>query len=191
MKRNLVLILLALVASAGTARATPTAVGAGIFLGVSNPLLQDVSISSFSPSDAIGEGGTMYGLRVPVTAIPVFTFEPYYAKASYGDRTETFNGLSYTRAGYDLKSYGINALLGRPSGTGVHFFPYVGLSKTKLERPGEEIKKGGYNFGLGLGIGAAPKVSIQIRTEFAMVKTGDTSRKFGSANVGLNYNLLP
>jgi hypothetical protein len=35
------------------------------------------------------------------------------------------------------------------------------------------------------------KVSVQIRGEFTMVKTGDTSRKFTGATVGLNYSLLP
>jgi len=38
-----------------------------------------------------------FGLRVPVHAIPMFTFEPYYAKSKYKDRDETIGGITYTR----------------------------------------------------------------------------------------------
>jgi hypothetical protein len=191
MKRLLTFALLGVCIAGGAANATETGVGVGVFGGLSVPVLQDVSASSFSPSDAFGDTGSQFGLRVPVVVIPVFTFEPYYAKSSYKDRTETFSGVSYTRDGFDGTAFGLNAILGRVSGGTVHFFPYVGLSSSKLTRTGEEIKKSGYNFGLGLGIKAAQKVSVQIRGEFAMVVTGDTSRKFGNATVGLNYSLLP
>jgi len=128
---------------------------------------------------------------VPVHAIPMFTFEPYYAKSKYKDRDETIGGITYTREGFDGKTYGLNAMLGNPDGSGFHFFPYVGISKSKLERTGQEINKTGYNFGLGFGLSPAPKFSVQVRGEFAMVATGDTSRKFTNATVGLNYRLLP
>jgi len=191
MKRLLTFALLGVCIAGGAANATETGVGVGVFGGLSVPVLQDVSASSFSPSDAFGDTGSQFGLRVPVVVIPVVTFEPYFAKSKYSDRKETFSGISYTREGFDGTAFGLNAILGRVSGGAVHFFPYVGLSSTKLTRTGQEIKKSGYNFGLGLGIKAAEKVSLQIRGEFAMVVTGDTSRKFGNASVGLNYSLLP
>lgn len=191
MKRSYVLALLAFALVSGTAQATPVGVSVGVFGGMSIPVLQDVSASSFSPSDAFGDTGSQFGLRVPVKAIPVITFEPYYAKSDYKDRTETIAGISYTREGYDGTAFGLNAILGRPDGAGFHFFPYVGISSSKLERTNEEIKKSGYNFGLGIGISPAPKFSVQVRGDFGMVVTGDTSRKFANANVGLNYSLLP
>lgn len=191
MKRSYVLALLAFALVSGTAQATPVGVSVGVFGGMSIPVLQDVSASSFSPSDAFGDTGSQFGLRVPVKAIPVITFEPYYAKSNYKDRTETIAGISYTREGYDGTAFGLNAILGRPDGAGFHFFPYVGISSSKLERTNEEIKKSGYNFGLGIGISPAPKFSVQVRGDFGMVVTGDTSRKFANANVGLNYSLLP
>ncbi|HMI31204.1 MAG TPA: hypothetical protein VK527_05640, partial [Candidatus Limnocylindrales bacterium] len=117
--------------------------------------------------------------------------EPYYAKSKYKDRDETIGGITYTREGFDGKTYGLNAILGSPDGGGMKFFPYIGISKTKLERTGEEINKTGYNFGLGLGLSPSPKFSVQVRGEFAMIATGDTSRKFTNATVGLNYRLLP
>ncbi|MGH9391841.1 MAG: hypothetical protein ACRD1Z_19745, partial [Vicinamibacteria bacterium] len=145
----------------------------------------------FSPSDAFGATGSQFGIRVPVHAIPVVTLEPYYAKSKYKDREETISGITYTREGFDGKAYGLNAILGSPDGSGTHFFPYFGIGKTKLERTGEEINKTGYNFGVGLGISPAPKFSVQVRGEFAMVATGDTSRKFTNATLGLTYSLSP
>ena len=190
MKRLFVLALLVIAVRSGPAQAAPVGVSVGLFGGMSIPVLQDVSTSSFSPSDAFGDTGSQIGFRVPVKAIPVFTLEPYYAKSSYKDRTETIAGLSYTREGFDGKAYGLNAILGSPGG-GFSFFPFVGISKSKLTRTGEEINKTGYNFGIGLGISPAPKFSIQVRGDVAMVVTGDTSRKFANANVGVNYSLLP
>ena len=99
----------------------------------------------------------------------------------------TIGGITYHRA----KSIGLNAILGSPDGSGFHFFPYLGIGKTKLTRTGEEINKTGYNFGFGLGISPAQKISVQIRSEFSMVVTGDTSRKYGGINAGLSYRLLP
>jgi opacity protein-like surface antigen len=191
MKRILAVTLLAAALASGAAQAGPIGVGIGVFGGLSVPILQDVSTSSFSPGDAFGENGTQLGVRVPVHAIPVVTLEPYYAKASYGDRDETIGGVTYTREGYDSKAYGLNALLGNPDGAGFHFFPFVGLGKTKLTRTGEEINKTGYNFGFGLGMSPAQKISVQIRSEFSMVVTGDTSRKFGGVNAGITYRLTP
>ncbi|TMQ58407.1 MAG: porin family protein [Candidatus Eisenbacteria bacterium] len=191
MKRIFALTLLGLVVAGGAAQAGPVGVSIGVFGGLTIPVLQDVSTSSFSPGDAFGATGSQFGIRVPVRAIPVITFEPYYAKSSYKDRDETIGGITYTREGFDGKSFGLNAILGRPDGSGFHFFPYIGLGKTKLERTGEEINKTGYNFGLGLGLSPAAKISVQARGEFAMVATGDTSRKFTNATLGLTYSLKP
>lgn len=192
MMRTLLLALLGMTLAAGAAQAqTPMHVSVGAFGGLSVPVLQDVDASSFSPSDAFGSSGSQFGLRADVKAIPVVTLEPFFAKSSYGEDTETFGGISYTREGFDATAFGLNAVLGRPDGAGVHFFPYVGLGKFKLERTGQEISKMGWNFGLGLGIAPAPGFSIQVRSELNMVVTGDTSRKFGTASVGLNYTVMP
>jgi len=191
MKRSLALALFALVVASGTAQAGPVGVSVGVFGGLSIPVLQDVSASSFSPSDAFGPTGSQFGIRVPVHAIPVVTFEPYYAKSKYKDRDETIGGITYTREGFDGKSFGLNAILGNPEGSGFRFFPYLGISKTKLERTAQEINKTGFNFGLGLGLSPAAKFSVQVRGEFAMVATGDTSRKFTNATLGLTYSLKP
>ena len=191
MKRLLLPTLFALLLASGAAQAGPAGISIGVFGGLSVPVLQDVTTSSFSPSDAFGATGSTFGLRAPVHVIPSITFEPYYAKSKYKDREETIGGVTYTRDGFDGKSYGVNFILGHPEGGLFHMFPYIGIGKTKLERTGQEINKTGYNFGLGVGLFSNQKINVGARGEFSMVATGDTSRKFVGATAGITYRLTP
>ena len=76
MKRLLMLALFALLLAGRAAQAGPVGVSVGVFGGLSIPVLQDVTTSSFSPGDAFGATGSTFGLRVPVHAISSITFDP-------------------------------------------------------------------------------------------------------------------
>ena len=169
---------LSVLLAAGTANAT--GVGAGVYGGLSFPVLQE----------DVGSG-SIYGLRAPISVSSIITIEPFYASSSLGDVEETFGGIDYTREGFDQTSYGANVLFGNIGGPGFHFYPYAGLGKFKLERAGTDIDEIGYNFGLGFGIGVAPKISLQVRGELEMVKIEDTSRKFGNVTGGVSYSFMP
>lgn len=173
-------ILAAAVSACCASAAHATGVGAGVYGGLSYPIIQD-DVSN----------GTVIGFRVPVALIPMITAEPFYASSSLGDAEETLGGIVYKREGFDEKAYGLNVILGNPTGMGFRFYPLVGVGKVKLERTGTDIDETGYNVGLGIGIGATPKLSLQVRGELQLVKTGDTSRKFGNATAGLTYGLMP
>ena len=163
----------ALVGSAAHA----ASVGIGAFGGASFPIVQ---------SDVAQ--GTMFGARVPVRLIPLFTVEPYYASSALGDAEEEVLGVTYTRSGYDATAYGANVLL--TMGGPVSFYPFAGIGQTKLERPGDDLSLTTYNFGLGLGISPAPKLTIHVRGELAAAVDGETSRKFGNATLGISYALF-
>ena len=167
-----------LLLAAGAAHAT--GVGVGAYGGLSFPIIQD---------DV--ESGTVYGLRAPVSLVPMITVEPFYASSALGEAKETLGGIEYTREGFDETAYGVSVMLGNPAGMGFRMYPFAGIGKYKLERTGTDIDEMGYHFGLGVGIGATPKLSLQIRGELQMIKTDDTSRKFGNATVGLTYSLMP
>ena len=190
MKRWLSLVLAFSALGAANASAKEAQVGISAFAGWSVPVLQDVNVSNFKPSDAFGPSGSTWGFRVPVKAIPVVTLEPYYAQENYQDDTEIFNGLSYERQGFDGKSFGVNALLGDVFHRGFKVYPFLGLGKTKLTRTGEEINERTWNFGVGLGFPLAHKISFQIRGQLDMVITDSTSRKFTDATAGIQYNIL-
>lgn len=178
MKRLFSAAALMLMLAAGAAHAT--GVGAGVYGGLSYPVLQD-DVSS----------GTLYGFRAPISLVPMITVEPFYASSSLGDAEEVLGGISYTRDGFDQTAYGVTVMLGNPTGMGFRMYPFAGIGKYKLERTGTDIDETGYNFGLGIGIGATPKLSLQIRGELEMIKIGDVSRKFGNATAGLTYSLMP
>jgi opacity protein-like surface antigen len=177
-KRTIPTVLLALVLTAGAAHALGVGIGAGAFGGVSIPLLQDDS-----------KQGTLYGLRVPVTLLPLLKVEPYWATASLGDVDETFGTLPYTRDGGKITAYGVNVLLA--TGGPVRFYPFVGMGSHKLTREGtEDLSKTGYNFGLGLGFSLVPKFDVDLRGELNMITLGETSRKFANVTAGVSYHFL-
>jgi hypothetical protein len=179
MRRTALLALLIAGLASGTAQAGPTGIGIGAFGGLSWPILQD-DVSQ----------GSVFGVRASVK-LAMLTLEPYYMKSSLGDGKETIGGVEYTREGFDHSGVGVNAVFGS-GGMGSGLYPYVGIGSHKLERSGtDEIKETAWNFGLGYGVRAGAKLSVQIRGELNMVVTGDTSRKFGNATAGLTYSLLP
>lgn len=175
MRRLFALTLVVLGLMAGTAYAR--GVGAGLYTGMSLPVLQ-----------ADVDKGTIMGLRAPVSLVPLFTVEPYFASTSLGDKTETIGTIDYVRTGFDEKSYGVNALL--TMGGPVSFYPYAGLGQTSLKRTGYDKSFTTYNFGMGLGISPAPKLSIHIRGELQAVVDGEASRKFGNVTLGASYSLF-
>jgi hypothetical protein len=181
MKRTIVLAVLALAFTAGTAQAQSIGIGIQPYGGLSFPIIQDDTGS-----------GPLYGVRVPVKLIPMFTLEPYYLTSDLGEGSVDIGGIEYKRQGFNHTGFGLNAMLGSVGGTGIRFYPFAGIGSHKLERDNyPEIKETAYNFGMGLGIGATPKISVEIRGELNMVVTDDTSRKFANATVGLNYGLMP
>ncbi|MBI5170367.1 MAG: outer membrane beta-barrel protein [Candidatus Eisenbacteria bacterium] len=175
MRRLIALTLVALGLSAGVAHAR--GVGIGAFAGMSAPVLQEDVAK-----------GNMFGIRVPVNLVPLFTVEPYYASAALGEATETVAGVDYTREGFDEKAYGVNALL--TMGGPVQFYPFAGVGQTSLKRTGFDDSFTTFNFGLGLGISPAPKFTLHLRGELQTVVDGEASRKFGNVTVGASYALF-
>jgi len=168
------LLALALVPTAASA----IGIGLGVYGGPSFPILQ---------SNA--GNGAQFGVRVPVSVVPLLTAEPFFAKSSLGDKEDTFGGVTYTRSGPDVTTFGLNALLN--FGGPFQFYPFVGLGSSKIEQNGaEDVTETTYDFGLGFGLSPIPKLSAHIRAEFVAIVTGDTSRKFGNINVGVSYALF-
>lgn len=175
MKRLLALTIALLAAPAGDARAV--SIGIGAFGGMSFPVVQE----------DVSQGG-LFGLRVPVKLVPLFTAEPYFASGSLGDKDETIGGITYTREGFDETAFGLNAML--TTGGPVQFYPYAGIGSTRLERSGTDASLTTYNVGLGLGLSPVPRVSVHLRGELQMAVDGDASRKFGNVTLGASYALF-
>jgi hypothetical protein len=161
------------------AAAGAATVGVGVYGGVSIPVLNDLS-----------EQGALFGVRVPVNLLPLLTVEPFFAKAGLGEVEETFGPTTFTRDGGDVTGFGATALLtfGAPT---FKLFPFAGIGSYKLERDGaEEISDIGFNFGLGFGLSPIPKLSFDVRGEFLMVTTDETSQKFANVTAGASYAIF-
>jgi hypothetical protein len=127
MRRIVLLASVALLVAATAAQAGPIGLGVGAFGGLSWPILQD-DVSN----------GSVFGVRVPVKALSMLTFEGYYMKSSLGDAEEEIGGVSYTREGFDHTGIGVNAVFGS-GGLGGH---------------GLELRVGLWNQGGGQALGS-------------------------------------
>jgi hypothetical protein len=179
MKKQILVAVLALMLAPGLAHAVSFGVAA--FGGTSTPVVQDDTGS-----------GSLFGARVPVNFVPLITVEPYYASTSGGNKDYTAAGLSYTRDGIDVTSYGANVLF--EFGTGVRLFPFVGLSSNHLKRSGLDETETGYDFGLGVGfklplagLGADVRGALNMVTDPA---SSAASRKWAEITVGVSYSFL-
>ena len=187
MKRHLFVGLVALSLIPGVAHAVT--IGVGAFGGTSIPVLQVDN----------GRGST-FGLRVPVNFVPLLTVEPFFAKTSGGEKTQTLGPLSYTFPGIDVTSYGANELFA--FGTGFQMYPFAGVSSNNLkgrERKAAQIvdldaTRTGYDFGLGFGA-KLPLVGLSAHARGAFNIVIDpagsrASRKWTDITVGVSYSLF-
>jgi hypothetical protein len=179
MKKQILIGVLAFTLLPGLARAIT--IGGAVFGGTSLPAVQDDNAS-----------GPIFGLRIPVNFVPLIAVEPYYAQTNGGSKDYTAAGISYSRDGIDMKSYGANVLF--TFGTGVQLFPFVGLSSNHMTRSGLDQTETGYDFGVGLGfklplagLGADIRAAGNVVTDPA---SSDASRKWAEITVGVNYSFF-
>ena len=175
MRRAFPLLLLALGLALIPRTASAFGVGLGAYAGTAIPISQD----------EVKTGG-LYGVRLPVSIIPLVSVEPYWAESKLGDGE--INGI--TVDGFDISSFGVNAMLGSlASAPGIKFYPYLGIASSKFSGGGTDQTKTSYNFGLGAGLGLS-KVAVHGRAELNVCDTGDKTRKFGNLSIGLSYDLF-
>ena len=160
--------------------ADAASLGIGVFGGASIPIVQEDT-----------GAGPLFGVRVPINLVPLLSVEPFFARTQLGDASETFGGVEYTRSGFDVTAFGLNVMLGGGGLLGgMPLYPYAGIASHSLSRDGsEDIKKVGYELGLGLGFSIPPGIGINARGGLDIVVTDNTSRKFVNLTLGLSYKL--
>src|SRR5512140_312257 len=166
-----------LVLGAAVRPASSASIAIGAYGGGSLPIAQDDN----GP-------GSIWGGRIDVQAIPLLTFEPYYERSQGDAVTQTINGVSYERAGIDIKSWGVNALL--TLGGPLSVYPYAGVGRNELTRDGTPTRTlNGVRGGLGLGFGVGPGFRIDVRGEVNAIRENGFGRTNANATVGLSYRL--
>ena len=174
------LALAALCALACAPPAAAATIGIGAFGGGQFPIVQEDAGS-----------GAAFGVRVPITVLPMLSVEPYWRTASLGEVDFEADGVTYTRDGFDHTALGVHVALGSlAASTRFGIYPYAGIAAHKLEREGSaDIEETGFDFGLGIGFTPATRIRFDVRGELNMIVTGDTSRKFGTASLGVSYDV--
>ena len=153
-------------------------IGIGAFGGVSIPIVQDDNGS-----------GPVFGIRVPVSLLPLLTVEPYFSSVSGGEAEQDIGGTTYTRDGIDITAFGANALF--TFGGPLQFYPFVGIGSHSIKRDGSEDRtEFGFGGGLGLGFSPVPKVSAHLRAAANSVTVGDGSRTFVEVTGGVSYSFF-
>ncbi len=175
MKRLVSLSLVLLCVSSVAVRAG--SIGLGAFAGTTYPVMQ-----------ANVGNGTLYGVRAPVSLVPLLTVEPYWASTRIGDKVQTIAGLSQTFQGFDQTAYGVNLLLA--TGGPVSFYPLAGVGRTTVKVGGVSQDNTTYNGGFGVSFSAVPKLALHLRGEMQAVVRGSSTRKFGSVTAGASYSLF-
>lgn len=175
MRRILVLAFAATALFAGAARAA--SIGIGVFGGGSFPIVQDDQ-----------DNGSLFGLRAPVQLVPLLRVEPFWSTSALGDKTVDVGGFSVTRAGSDVTTFGLDAMLS--FGGPVSFYPYAGIGSVRFERTGQDETFTSYHLGLGLGVSVIPKVTLDLRAELQAAAKDGTSRKMANVMLGASYALF-
>lgn len=172
----LVLATAATLLVAGRARAG--SVGVGVFGGVSVPVLQDDQ-----------DNGTILGVRVPVKVVPLFAVEPFFSSSALGDKTiQIAPGLSTTREGSDVTTYGLNAML--TLGGPVSFYPFLGLGSARFKRTGQDETFTSYHMGLGLALSPLPRLGVDLRAELQAAAADGVARKMFNVTLGASWPLF-
>jgi hypothetical protein len=172
----MIILLLALALAAGGAEAA--GVGVGVFGGTCVPIAQEDARS-----------GLVYGVRLPVTVVPLLRLEPYWAGLRPGDVEETFAGETYTRDGGEISAFGLNAMLA--AGGPLRLHPFAGVGRYRLTRDATDDRtEVGYDAGLRLGLSPLPGWEAEVRAEFVMIALDETSRKFVNVTLGATYHFL-
>ncbi len=175
MRKFLLIVLAATTISTGAAQAA--SVGIGPFGGASIPIVQDDQ-----------GNGSVFGIRAPVQIVPLLRVEPFWSTSALGDKTVDVGGTSFTRAGSDVKTFGLNAMLSL--GGPVTFYPFVGIGTVKFDRGGQDESFTSYHMGLGLGLSPIPKLSVDLRAELQAAAKDGASRKMGNITLGASYSVF-
>jgi opacity protein-like surface antigen len=176
MRKTTIVAVLVLLASLAVAQ-TPK-IGAGVFGGLSIPLVQDDQKS-----------GTVFGLRGRLSLLSFLSGEAQLAFTKWG-QGDPVEGIVMPK-GSKITQFGVNALLGGGPGPGVkpYFIAGMGSYKIKNDETKDELTRMGYSAGLGLGIGLGPKFGVDVRGELVVVPLEEGgSKKAAQATAGVMVN---
>jgi|WetSurMetagenome_2_1015567.scaffolds.fasta_scaffold345939_2 hypothetical protein len=178
--RKMVLLALCIMLTAPLALAQTPKFGAGVFGGVSIPVVQKDQAS-----------GTEFGLRLRAKVLSFLTAEPNLTFTKWG-KPDPVEGITLGIDGSKVTAFGLDVTFGGlPGGSGFKPFMVLGAASYKVKNDATQYdqSKLGFSGGFGFAIGFVPMFDIDLRTKAVIIPTeGGGSKKAVSILGGLSYN---
>lgn len=178
--RKIVLLALLITLSVSPALAQMPKISAGVFGGVSIPIVQKDQAS-----------GTEFGLRLRAKVLSFLTAEPNLSFTKWG-KPGPLDEIDLDIDGSKVTTIGLDATIGGlPGTTGFKPFFVLGLASYKVKNDDTQFdqSKLGYSGGFGFAVGFVPMLDIDVRSKLVIIPTeGGGSKKAVSILGGLNYN---
>jgi Outer membrane protein beta-barrel domain len=187
--RKIILVIGILLILTTAVNAQSLKLSAGVFGGVSVPVLQDDQSQ-----------GTVFGIMARYNLLSIFQIEPYISFGKWGSpdpiESDEPGGVPYDLGidGSKVTSFGFDVLIGgAPGAPGLKptFIGGIGYYKIKNDDTGYEESKMGFAAGLGLNLGFIPKFDIDIRAKAIIIPQEEGSKKAVNITAGLLYNFGP
>lgn len=183
MRKIIYLILLALFLAGIPSVASAERFSIGGFVGLNIPIGQeDVS------------NGTLFGAKGRALLLPFLGVEPNFVFSEYGDREHDIDGVTMTRKGGDVTSFGVDGVVGTFSGfSQVRFYGLFGVNSNTTKREGLPDKtRLGIALGAGIEFLPSDMFSLEVRARIhAISSEGGGGRDNLELSAGLNYYFGP
>lgn len=177
----LVLFAVFLAGSPGIASAGKFSIGG--FVGLNIPVgQQDVG------------NGTLFGAKGRILLLPFLGVEPNFVFSEYGDKEHDVDGVTMTRKGGEMTSFGADAVVGTLSGfSQARFYGLVGVNSNTTKREGlPDQTRLGVAFGAGLEFLPSDMFSLEVRARIHGIRLeGGGGRDNLELSAGLNYYFGP
>jgi len=147
------LMLTALVLLAGQTKGSK--IGVGAFWGKNLPLVQE---------DASTD--RLWGYKLILIPLSFVAIEPNFTYSGLGEATLDISGTPMSRDGGQIKSYGIDLLLGNFSSRLFHLYLLGGLSSSTLQKESlPDFKKTAFNAGVGFEFTPLKMLGLEVQAK--------------------------
>ncbi|NIM97089.1 MAG: outer membrane beta-barrel protein [candidate division Zixibacteria bacterium] len=183
MRKLIFLTLLASLVAGSPSIAAAGKFSIGGFVGLNIPVgQQDVG------------NGTLFGAKGRIVLLPFLGIEPNFVFSEYGDKEHDVDGVTMTRKGGEMTSFGADAVVGTLSGfSQARFYGLVGVNSNTTKREGLADQTGlGVAFGAGIEFLPSNMFSLEVRARIHGIRLeGGGARNNLELSAGLNYYFGP
>ena len=151
-------LTLALALAMGT-QAFAAKIGVGAFWGKNIPVVQqDASVDN------------LWGMKLIFVPLSFVSIQPNFTHSGMGQASINLGGISQIREGGQIKSWGIDLLLGNFNSKFFHFFILGGIAASSIQKENlPDLNSTGFTGGLGFELIPVKSVGIETMAKAALI----------------------